>query len=144
MAHEHLYIFRKPATGEKLIRGAKEYILVTSDQILMGAVPLLHQAAERGVQLKVILPEDLDSPAEFIPWWGGPEFVGRRTLKTVDVFTTISENGAIIAFPSSTGATDHIGFGTTDEKARRWCRDLFMDHWERAKPGVPKGFPPVV
>jgi len=130
--------------GEKLIRGAKEYILVTSDQILMSAVPLLHQAAERGVQLKVILPEDLDPPAEFIPWRGGPEFVGRRTLKAVDVFMTVSESGAIIAFPNGTGSTDHIGFGTTDEKARRWCRDLFMDYWERAKPGVPKGFPPVV
>ena len=129
--------------GEKLIRGAQEYILVISDQILMSAVPLLHQAAERGVQLKVILPEDLNPPTDFEPWRGSAEFVGRRTIKKVDVFTTVSDKGGLVGFPMWNGVADHVGFVAMDERARRWCKDLFMVHWEQAKPGVPKGFPPV-
>ena len=127
--------------GEKLIRGAKEYVLVITDQILMSAVPLLHDAARRKVTLNVIMPEDLDPPVDFVPWQGDAEYVKRRILKTIDIFMTMTEKGAVIAFQTWNRTPDHIGFLTTDEKGRGWCKDVFMYYWDQAKIGLPKGFP---
>ena len=129
--------------GEKMIRSASEYILVITDQILMSAVPLLHEAARRKVVLNVIMPEDLNPPSDFVSWQGDAEFVKRKVLKQVDIFMTVTEKGAVIAFPTWNRVPDHVGFRTTDERGRAWSKDAFMWYWNLAKPGLPKGFPPV-
>jgi len=41
----------------------------------------------------------------------------------------------ILSFCKEDGEFDFLGFSSEDERARRWCRDLFEFFWERAEPG---------
>ncbi|MFQ6107915.1 MAG: transcriptional regulator FilR1 domain-containing protein, partial [Thermoplasmata archaeon] len=60
----------------------------------------------------------------------------------VNATMTISEKKARVAFPTTDGKMDYIGFGSTDEDSHGWCKDLFSYYWKRALPGRPKGYPP--
>ncbi len=125
---------------EKLIQEAQEYVWILSDQILMSTLPFLEQAIKRGAKFRLILPEDFIPPSDFKPIPTIPNLIERRTLKRVDLIITTSEKRARIAFPGIE-RMDHIGFGSTDESSHKWCRDLFLHYWERAKTGIPKGYP---
>jgi len=126
---------------EKLIQEAREYVWILSDQILMSTLPFIEQAVKRGAKFRLMLPEDFTPPSDFKPIPTIPNIIERRTLDTVDLIITMSEKRARIAFPAIE-RMDHIGFGTTDERSHKWCRDLFQDYWEKAKTGIPKGYPP--
>jgi predicted transcriptional regulator len=41
----------------------------------------------------------------------------------------------LLAFPKINGASDIMGFSSTDKRAHQWCRDLFDYYWERGEPG---------
>jgi len=127
---------------ENLIQEAQEYVWILSDQILMSTLPFLEKAVKRGVEFRLILPEDMIPPPGFKPI-PPIRLIERRTLKSVDVIITVSEKKeARVAFPTIDERMDYVGFGSTDESSHKWCRDLFLYYWERAKPGEPKGYPP--
>lgn len=107
----------------------------------MSTLPLLEQAVKRRGKFRLILPEDFTPPSDFKPIPVIPNLIERRTLERVDLIITMSEKRARIAFPAIE-RMDHIGFGSTDECSHKWCRDLFLHNWERAKTGIPKGYPP--
>lgn len=127
---------------ENLIQMAQKHVWILSDQILMSTLPFLEEAIKRGVEFRLILPEDMIPPPGFKPIPEIPKLIMRRTLKRVEVIATLSEKEARIAFPTIEERMDHIGFGSTDESSHKWCRDLFLYYWERADPGKPKGYPP--
>lgn len=128
--------------AENMIQEAQEYVWVLSDQILMSALPFLEKAVKRRVEFRVILPEDLIPPPSFKPIPAITKLSESRTLKRVDVAITMSEKEGAVAFPTIDGRMDYLGFKSTDERSHKWCRDLFLYYWKRAKPGEPKGFPP--
>jgi len=126
---------------ENVIQEAQEYVWILSSQILMSTLPFLEKAVKRGVKFKLILPEDLIPPPGFKPIPPIP-LIERRTLNRVDVIITMSDKKARFAFPTVDESMDYIGFGSADESSHKWCRELFLHYWERAKPGEPKGYPP--
>ncbi len=125
---------------ENLIQEAQEYIWILSDQILMSTLPFLEKAIRRGAMFRLMLPEDLTPPPGFKPIPTIPNVIERKTLKEVDVIITMSEKEARVAFPT-TERMDHIGFGSTDESSHRWCKDLFLYYWGKAKLGEPESYP---
>lgn len=124
-----------------LIEEAKEYVWILSSQILMSTLSYLERAVKRGVKFMLILPDDLVPPPGFKPIPYIPNRIERRTLKRVDVVIVMSEKKARIAFPTADDKMDHIGFGSTGEMSHKWCKDLFEYYWEKAKIGVPQGYP---
>ena len=120
---------------------AKEFVWILSSQILMSTLSFLEAAVKRGVKFRLILPEDLIPPPGFKPIPIIPNRIERRTLERVDVVIVMSEKNARIAFPTAGYKMDHIGFGSTDEISHKWCKDLFEYYWEKAKIGVPEGYP---
>ena len=124
---------------ETLIKEAQEYVWILSDQILMSTLPFLKEAIKRGVKFRLILPEDVTPPPDFKPLPDIPNLIERRTQK-VDVCITVSERGARVSFPTIE-KLDHIGFRSTDKNPHKWCRELFLYNWERAKLGMPKNYP---
>ena len=127
---------------ENMIQEAQEYVWILSNQILMSARPFLEEAVKRGVEFRIILPEDLIPPPDFEPNPAIAKGMKMRTLKRIDVVTAMSEKEAREVFPTRDGKMDYFVFGTTDKRSHKWCRDLFLYYWERAKPGKPKGYPP--
>ncbi len=126
---------------ENMIKEAREYVWILSDQILMSTQPLLDEAVRRGVEFRLVLPEDMTPPPGFRPMPAIDDVIKRRTLERVEVILGLSEKVARVAFPTLDERMDHIGFRSTDEKAHRWCRDLFLYYWDRAKVGKPEGYP---
>lgn len=126
---------------ENMIQEAQEYVWILSDQILMSTQPLLEEAIKRDVEFRLILPEDMIPPPDFHPLPAIDRVIKRRTLKEVNAIIAVTEKKARVTFPNTNGKLDHLGFQTTDETARKWCKDFFIFYWKNAKIGEPKKYP---
>ena len=136
-------VFHNVETG---MQEAEEHIWAIVDQYLMSTVPLARDALEREVKMKTIEPEDWVAPSEFYrirvnaerQWTSQARKTGLledRVSERVEVFLYMSEKEvSALAFPTLDGKFDHLGFSATDERAHKWCRDLFQYYWEKAEP----------
>ncbi len=58
-----------------------------------------------------------------------------RVRERLQVYLWMNEkNVGMLAFPTTTGRFDYLGFSSTDEGTLKWCRALYGYYWERAKP----------
>jgi predicted transcriptional regulator len=56
-------------------------------------------------------------------------------LDKAPVFLYMTEKEvSALAFSTLKGDFDHLGFTSRDEKAHRWCEDLFNHYWGRSEP----------
>ena len=127
--------------AENLIEQAQEYIWIIGNQVLMSTLPHLEAAVKRGAHFRLILPETLTPPPGFKPLPPTPGLVERRTLQHVDVIMALSEKEARVGFQTADGKMDPSAFGSKDLAAHKWCRDLYLYYWEKAKSGQPRGYP---
>jgi predicted transcriptional regulator len=131
---------------ETTIREADEYIQNIHDQYLASAYPLASEAVKRGVHVKSIDPV-VYSPSlqikgeiseEDHKTYSNALEDGRlvnRKMEHFDVFLWMSEKEvAILSFPTFDGKFDYLGFTSKDDRAHKWCNDLFRYYWERAEP----------
>jgi predicted transcriptional regulator len=118
---------------QEMIDDAEEYIYRLTDRRFNLAYPHLQEAAERGVDFRLI--ETLEY--EVIPDVNQFQRVfpsETRGLPVIPVFIAMSEKEvAALAFPTE-GRFDYRGFTSRDERAIKWCRELFQYYWEQAKP----------
>jgi len=131
---------------EAMMRKAEEYIWIIHDQYLMSAYPLASEAVERDVKMKTIDPKIYDPSLKprgevsaedkqilYRALTTGSIKMG--TLERLDVYLWMSEKEvAVIAFPTIHRKFDYIGFTSTDERAHKWCGDLFKFYWGRIEP----------
>ncbi len=126
---------------ENVIEEAQEYIWILSNQVLVSTLPFLEKAIRRGVKFQLILPKDLIPPPGFKPLPIIPNLIERRTLARVDSVIIVSEKKGRLAFLNKAGMMDYTGFGSTDERGHKWCRDLFVHYWEKANRERPSNYP---
>jgi predicted transcriptional regulator len=137
-----LVFLHSVATG---IQKAEEYIMVMVDQFVMSQVPFVRKALERKVKMKTIEPKEWVAPHDFYRireeaerTWAkrarDEKLLTHRTLKRVELYIHMSEKETAIAFPTLDGRFDHLGFTSTDERALKWCRDIFHHYWEKSDP----------
>jgi len=132
---------------KRVIVEAEESIWSIIDQYPMSIVSSARDAVKRKVRFESIEPEDWVPSPEFSQEVTDIEnswalqarkngiFEPRVLEEKVDVFLYMSKKEvAILAFPTLNGKFDYKGFNTTDERAQKWCRDLFQHYWEKAKP----------
>jgi predicted transcriptional regulator len=127
--------FRNIHETEKMFQEAREYVWILSDQILMSAGPIVGERVKSDVELRVILPESLLPPPDYKPIL--PSSLGgvqRRVLPKVEVVIVMTEKVATFCLPNQSGKIDYTGFGGSDPKFHKWCRDLFLYYWEKAIP----------
>ncbi|UCD45202.1 MAG: right-handed parallel beta-helix repeat-containing protein [Candidatus Bathyarchaeota archaeon] len=135
---------------ENLIRDAEEYVWFQCDEYTMSTLPLIEEALDRGVEFRIIEPENY-APSEGIITVSPKELsivsrptsqsLMKMTLESVDVFLYVSEKMAAVALPTGSGKFDYLGFTATDSRSIRWCSDLFLHYWEQARP---KTYAPVI
>jgi predicted transcriptional regulator len=137
-----IVFFHSVATG---IQEAEKNILVMVDQFVMSHVPIVKDTFKRKVVMKTIEPEVWVAPSNFYSvreeaekTWAinarNANLLEHRVLEKIEVYIHMSEKEAALAFPTLNGRFDHLGFVTTDERALKWCRDLFYYYWEKTKP----------
>ncbi len=119
--------------GEIRIRGAQKFIWILSDEVLASSIPLLIEKIKSPFDLRIVLPEGKFSPESTsrLPLAMG---VQKRILQKVDVLIVLTERFAIFCLPNRRGKIDYTGFVGTDPKFHKWCKDLFLYYWEKAKP----------
>jgi predicted transcriptional regulator len=137
-----LVFLHSQATG---IQGAEENLWCILHQFVMSQVPYVRDALERKVKMKTIEPKEWIAPPDFYrireegerTWLKKARetnLLEHRVLKKLEIYIHMSKKEAVLAFPTIDGRFDHLGFTTTDERALKWCRDIFHYYWEKAEP----------
>jgi predicted transcriptional regulator len=131
---------------EKVFREAEEYVWATSDQYPMSTIPLHRDAFVRGVKVRYIDAVDWKPPQQWVDEIAEEDSeairmarrkgqMEERVLDRLQVYLWMNEkNVGILAFPTTTGRFDYLGFSSNDEETLKWCSDLYSYYWERAKP----------
>lgn len=127
---------------ERAVQRAEEYYWIVTDQYPVSFFPLLAEAFERGVEVRTIDAADWDPPAQ-LKEGIHPEdaeavlrarrsgAIEERILGRLDIVLWMSDKEvAGLAFPTIEGRFDYLGFNSADEKAHRWCSELFNFYWE--------------
>jgi len=60
--------------------------------------------------------------------------VQRRTIPRFNLVAIVSEKEAVLGLPYLSGRMDHAQYFSTDPGFLKWCRDLYVYYWDRAKP----------
>jgi len=120
---------------EIMLQEAQEYIWILSDQILMSATPIIGEKVKSGVGYRVIVPEDLVLLPGYKPLIpSSAPSVQKKVLPKVEVVIVMTEKVAVFCLPNQSGKIDYTGFGGSDPKFHKWCKDLYLYYWEKAKP----------
>ena len=126
-------IVRVLAHVDKMFQEADEYIWVMSfAHSLPSTIPIVEERLSKGVTLQRIFPEDIIPPVGEAETIAGP----CKTLPKVDVRIMMTEKEAMCSLPSIDGKTDYTSFIGKDPKFHKWCTDLYLHYWEKAKPAV--------
>lgn len=119
---------------QQVIAGAKEFVWLMADQILPIDQSSLERLVERGITLKVICPASEFSSQKFTANVTIPENMEIRVGDKVRAGISMNDSVAGVVFPELSGRIDFsIGFAGTSQAFYRWCRDLFLYHWEHAR-----------
>jgi predicted transcriptional regulator len=118
-----------------IINKAKEHLWVVADQVPSGSIPLIAQAVKRGVEFWSLMAQNMkrpDIPDSYMPQYSEEE---RKRIKvgwteSVAIVGVISENTALIGFPTLDGKMDYLAFVTEDKQGIQWCRDIYLYYWQ--------------
>lgn len=129
----------------RMMKEAEEYFWNITDHYLMSTTPLVKRVAYEGLKARSIDQKGYVFPPEMKETVLEEEIkaayeakkrgnIEMRVLDKIDVFLWMSEKEvAALAFPSSDGRFDYMGFTSKDELMMKWCRDLFLHYWEKAE-----------
>ena len=117
-----------------VFREAEKYAWLCSDNV-MDLSTLGGKGAGEDVLLRIIVPTaSIDKIAPETPRAEPGVKVELRAIDRVNAGLAMNERRAGVTFPDLTGQIDfNGGFGSVDPNFHKWCADLFMFHWNKAK-----------
>jgi hypothetical protein len=128
--------------AETMMQQSQECLWLITDQHLISSTPHLTHALQRGVQLRLVLPRELQYPSGYYEQDSFKELEkmipslkrsGIYREKGVDTCMGIADHASgRIFFPTLTGGFDYKGFTVTDEYSHIFCLDLFTFYWNQA------------
>ncbi len=125
---------------ERMIREAEEYVYRITDGYMTSLMPVIEEALERGVDYRLLSPENVVFPTKFRMGqvMTRAEVKGQFKVRSnigPNVFLAMSEKEvSSLGFPNHKGKMDHYGFSSGDRRFKGWCLDLFNYCWEKSKP----------
>ena len=114
--------------SEIMLQEASEYMWIMSDQILTSTVPIIGERMKKGLEFRFIFPETIVPPPGVKPEPGAK----RRRLPKVEEIILITEKEAMLGFPDLNGKMDYALLIAKDPISHKWCKDLFLNRWEKA------------
>lgn len=130
---------------ERLVSEAEDYVWTINFPIPRSVFPLLRMALERGVKVRMIAPRKYEmhpvlrgtSRKEDREAYRTALAKGQLLQRYIDRMSTtlwLSEKECVVAFPTSEGRFDLLGFSSKQKAALDWCRDLFESDWNHSEP----------
>ncbi len=117
--------------GAKWFTDAKQYAWgVGEGTIPEHMISVMNQQVQRGIQIKMLIPQELLPPATQP---GTPKNVDIRGLSNIPAIIVLTEKMAGICFRQIGGRMDYAGFFGSDAVFHNWVRDLFLHYWEEGK-----------
>ena len=117
---------------EKIVKEADEFCWAVADQFHLSAPPIVTERLKEGVDFRSVLPENVVPPVGFKPAVG----VQRRVYPNLNVSVIASDKEAVFGLPYLNGRMDYAQFFSRDPSFIKWCKDLFLFYWDRAKPMI--------
>lgn len=123
-----------------MIKESEEYVYRITDRYLTSWFQVIDEALQRGVDYRLLSPEDIELPPNFK---FGPIMTKAnlshqfwaRSIPGPAVFLAMSEKEvAALSFPNARGKMDYYSFSSKDPRFHEWCYDLFNYYWARSKP----------
>ena len=134
---EGVYIseaLRNLEEGAQRIREAQKFVWILSDDILTNIIPVLIEKMKSPFELKIVLPEGKFPPESVSKLPLKTRGTEKRALTKVNVLIVITESYAVFCLPNLRGKIDYTGFIGKDPNFHKWCKELFVYYWEKAKP----------
>ncbi len=142
--------------ARKMVYEAEEYLWVIAEQVDSSHAQITNEKVSEGLRLKFIMPKDFNQTVKVSPeMLLCPHcrkqmiedesklrgrvcgFCERKQLERICLSLLINEKESCVLLRRVNGEMDYVGFFGTDEKFRKWTRDLFMHYWERAEQWYP-------
>jgi predicted transcriptional regulator len=125
--------FKNLAEGENRFREAQKLVWILSDQALASSIPILAEKAKTQFDLRIILPKGKFPPENTSRLPSAMPTIQKRVLPKVNVLIVLTEAFAVFCLPNRAGKIDYTGFTSTDPKFHKWCQDLYLYYWDKAK-----------
>ena len=123
--------------AENNLREADKFIWIQTDQILKNFIPIIAEKIKQPFDFRFISPEAVMPPDNKAPLPSTLKHVQKRVLPKVDVMVIVTDHAAGFCLPQKSGQIDYRNINGTATKFRKWCKDLFLYYWEKAKPVLP-------
>jgi predicted transcriptional regulator len=94
----------------------------------------LIEKTKKRFDLRIILPEGKFPPENKSRLPKVNPNIKKRVLPKIDAIVVLTEKNAVFCLPNRDGKIDYTGFAGEDPKFHKWCKDLFLHFWEKAKP----------
>lgn len=114
-----------------MVFNAEKYIWTMAEQVDSSHIKPTQEKVSKGLDFKFIMPQELAET--FANAKDTAVITGSRYLQQIPVTLVITENEASLTFRTLSGAMDYMGLHGSDEKFRKWSRDLFMYYWEKSE-----------
>ncbi len=132
---------REPIAGfngvRRMVFEAEKFIWTIAEQVDSSHIQPTTDKVSKGLEFKILMQQDLAKSFSKVTEAG--VLKGSRYLKRIPVTLVINENEASLTFRNRGGLMDYMGLHGSDEKFRKWCKDLFVYYWEKAEhwyPGI--------
>jgi len=128
---------------EKMVQQAEEYIWSINLPIPSSVFPLLREAFERRVAVRLLAPKDYTihslvkgalkkEDRQAIYHARATKLLEERSVEHMDILLWMSEKEVgLLSFPKLDMSFDLLGLTSTDRLACAWCKDLFQYYWEQ-------------
>lgn len=130
--------FKSVEQVEKILQEAHQFLWVATDQILASLVKVAAEKVNASFEIRAILPEAIMPPDSVAPIPSTAPGVHKRVLPKVNSEVVLTEKAGVFCLRRLNGIMDYAGFVGRDPKFRKWCKDLFLYYWEKAKPFMSK------
>ena len=114
-----------------VLMNAQEYIWIQSYQHLLWNAPIIHEKIENGVDFRFILPKNTAPPLDYKS--DTTVLNATRTLEKISSRVLVTEEEASLSLPCEDGRIDYAAFMSRDPEFLKWCKDLFLFNWDKAR-----------
>lgn len=132
---------------ENMIKNAKDFVWILTDQVLVSTIPYLVEGLERGLEFRLLIPTDYLPTDDMRQLVSNPVFekasrngsLETRFLDAIDLFICLSEKevGAL-AFINLERKLDYKGYKTKKTSGIEWSKILFTYYWNKSTSQIPK------
>ena len=130
------HIFTGLEEAEKSIASTKELMWIMTDRVFNRLALTLAGKLSSTLDSRIILPEGIMPQDREAPIPSTAPGVQKRVLPSVDVVILVSDNDAVVCILQQNGKMDYTGFRARDPLSYKWCKDLFLYYWDKAKPSA--------